>query len=137
MRHSLVDHALSMIENVPLIHLSKAFSTARYLESGSIITFEVGTQQTSITKAGFSQLLGFPASRDLIDPESISSSSILEMFFQKGYLENLAILSKFKKPNLPPMWNGIFNLIFKSFSERVTGFDSANKLFLAILYRIF
>lgn len=114
LRHSPVAQDLSMTENVPLVHLSKAFSTARYQEIGSIITFEVGFVQTSITKARFSRLLGFPASKDLIDPESVSSSVILEMFYKMGYLDNLVVLSKFKKPNLPPMWNGLFTLILKA-----------------------
>ncbi|CAI9268636.1 unnamed protein product [Lactuca saligna] len=133
LRHSPLAQALPMSENAPLAHLSKAFSTARYQESGSIITFKTAAQPTSITKARYSRLLGFPTSRDLIDPESVSSSAILEMFYQMSYLENLVILSKFKKPNLPPMWNRIFTLIFRSFPERVTGSNSSSKLFLIIL----
>lgn len=103
LRHSPLAQSHSMLENVHLAHLSKAFSTARYQKSGSIITFEVGSQQTLITMAQFIHFLGFPTSRDLIDPDSVYSSSILVIFYLMGYLENLAMLSKFKKPNLPPM----------------------------------
>ncbi|CAI9266058.1 unnamed protein product [Lactuca saligna] len=82
-------------------------------------------------------LLKFPASADHVDPETISSSSILEMFYQMGYLENLALLSKFIKPNIPSVWNGLFMLFFKSFFERVIGSDSANKLFCTLIYGLY
>ena len=54
-----------------------------------------------------------------------------------GNYNYLEILSRFKKPNLPPTWNGLFTLIFQSFSKRVTGSDSASKLFLTILYGVY
>ena len=81
--------------------------------------------------------MGFPSARDLVDPESITSSVILEMFYQMGYINYLAVVSNFKKPNLPLMWNGLFTLIFKRFLERVTGSDSESKLFLTILYGVY
>lgn len=59
------------------------------------------------------------------------------MFYQMGYLGNISLLSKFKKPNLHPMWNRLFTLLFKSFSECVTGSDSANKLFCPIIYGLY
>lgn len=58
---------------------------------------------------------------------------ILEIFYNMGYRESLVIVSKFKKPNLPPVGNVLFIVIFKSFSERVTGSNSESKLFLTIL----
>lgn len=70
-RYSPLAPTLSMIENAPLVHLSTTFSTSRYQESGSIITFEVGSQHTSIIKSRLSRLIGFPSSRDFVDPESI------------------------------------------------------------------
>lgn len=54
-----------------------------------------------------------------------------------GYKEVLTVVSKFKKPNLPLMWNGLFTLLFKCFSERVTGSDCASKLFMTIMYGIY
>lgn len=59
------------------------------------------------------------------------------MFDQMGYKDHLAILLKFRKPNLAPIWNGLFTLIFNSFSKRTTGSDSASKLFLTILYGLY
>ena len=73
----------------------------------------------------------------MVDPETISNSALLDMFYNMRYREYLAIISKFKKPNLPPMWNGLLTLIFKSFSERVTRSDSSNKLFLTIMYGVY
>lgn len=104
--------ALSKSEDVPLALLSKAYSTARYEDSDSTIYFELGNQQSSITKSRFSRLLGFPQRHDLVDPETITNSAILGRFYNMGYKEYLAIISKFKKPNLPLMWNGLFTLNF-------------------------
>lgn len=115
--HSLVAPAPTMVEHVPLVLLLDAFSIARYQHNEAMITFEVGSNKTSISKARFSQFLGLSNSMHLVDPKSISSRAILEMFYQMGYLEKLAILSKFKKPDLPLMWNDHFALLFKSFSE--------------------
>ena len=102
-----------------------------------MITFEVNSQKTCISKSRFCRLLGFTATNDLVGLESISSSLIIEMFYQMGYLENITLLSKFRKPNLPRIWNGLFTLLFKSFSERVTGFDSDDKLFYTIIYGLY
>ena len=77
LRYSPLATGLSKTDNVPLPPLSKAYSIARYKESGVVIIFELGNQQTSITKSRFSQLMGFPYTRDLIDPQSISSSDIM------------------------------------------------------------
>ncbi|CAI9273803.1 unnamed protein product [Lactuca saligna] len=115
--YSLLSQALIVAENVPLVNLSKAFSTTRYQQSEVVITFEIDSHKTYISKARFSRMLGFSSSEGLVNPESISSFVILEMFYQIGYLENLSLLLKFKKPNLPPMWNGFFTLLFKSFLE--------------------
>ena len=73
----------------------------------------------------------------MVDPDSITIAAIMEMFYQMGYKETLTSISKFRKPNFSPQWNGIFTLLFKSFSERVTGFDCANKLFMTIIYGIY
>lgn len=59
------------------------------------------------------------------------------MFFQLGYLTENVLRSKLKKPNLPSIWNGLFTLLFKSFLERVTGSDSASKLFYTIIYGLY
>lgn len=59
------------------------------------------------------------------------------MYYQIGYTGDISLLSKFKKPFLPPMWNGLFTLLFKSFSERVAGSDNASKLFYTLIYGLF
>ena len=35
------------------------------------------------------------------------------------------------------MWNGLFTLLFKSFSERVTASDCVSKLFMTIMYSVY
>lgn len=59
------------------------------------------------------------------------------MFYQMGYKKTLTVVSKFRKPNLLPQWNRLFTLLFKAFSEWVTGLDCASKLFMAIIYGIY
>ena len=54
-----------------------------------------------------------------------------------GYKKTLTVVSKFRKPNLLPQWNRLFTLLFKAFSEWVTGLDCASKLFMAIIYGIY
>lgn len=112
-------------------------SSSNYNPNEGVITSEVDSNKTSIFKNQFCRLLGFTAIESLVDPESISSSTIIEMFYQMGYLKNITLLSKFRKPNLPPLWNGLFTLLFNNFSERVTGSDSASKLFCTIIYGLY
>ncbi|CAI9303759.1 unnamed protein product [Lactuca saligna] len=69
--------------------------------------------------------LGFATTEGLVDLDLISSSALIEMFYQMGFIGDISFLSKFKKSILPPMWNGPFMLLFKSFSERVAGSTSA------------
>lgn len=81
LRLSPLAPTLTMAENVRLVHLSKAFSTASYQEGEVVIMFDIGTQKTSIAKSRFNRLQGFSQRRDLVDPESISFSAILEMLY--------------------------------------------------------
>lgn len=100
MRYSPMVITLTKFENVPLVHLSKAYSIASYLKEEEKITFEIGNQKNHISKSRFCSLLSLPQGRDLVDPESISNFAILEMFYNMGYRENLVVVSKFKKLNL-------------------------------------
>lgn len=50
LRLSPLATTLTMAKNVPLVHLSKAFSIATYQEGEAVITFEIDTQKTSISK---------------------------------------------------------------------------------------
>ncbi|KAI3700156.1 hypothetical protein L2E82_44775 [Cichorium intybus] len=38
---------------------------------------------------------------------------------------------------LPPYWNALFTILFKSFSKRTTGTDSASKLFYSFFYGLY
>lgn len=116
-KYSPLTIALTQMENVPISLLSKAYSSANYLKEEQKISFEIHNRTTSITKTRFCSLFGIPQTDDMINPEAISSVALLEMFYQMGYKETLTTVSKFRKPNLPPQWNGFFTLLFKSFSE--------------------
>lgn len=128
---------LSKIENVPLSLLSKAYSSALCVKEEQRIKFEIHNHTTSITKACFCSLLGLPQTEDMINPETVASVAPIELFYPMGYKETLTGILKFKKPNMPPQWNGLFTLLFNGFSERVIGSDCASKLFKAILYSLY
>ncbi|CAI9301104.1 unnamed protein product [Lactuca saligna] len=69
-----------MFEKVPLSYLSKAYPTAIYHISKEMVNFEVNGNKTSISKAHYYKFLGFSSSADLIQPESVSISSLISMF---------------------------------------------------------
>lgn len=73
----------------------------------------------------------------MINPETISNVALLEMFYQTGYKETLSTVSKFRKPNLPPQWNALSTILFKGFSERITGSNYASKLFMTLIYGLY
>ena len=70
-----------MAENAATVHLSKAFSIATYQQREAMITVEVGSHKSLISKARFSRILGFSFADGLVDTESISSSLIMEMLY--------------------------------------------------------
>ncbi|CAI9299229.1 unnamed protein product [Lactuca saligna] len=137
LRYSPLFIALKKSKIIPLVHLSIAYSTASYQEGEEMITYKIFKMKTHISKLRFCSLLGIHQGHDLVDPETISNSAILGMFYQMGCKEVLTVVLKFMKLNLPPMWNGLFTVIFKSFSKRVTSSDYASKLFMTIMYGIF
>lgn len=98
-----------------------------------VIHFEVANHKTSISKSHFCKLLGLITPEVSVDPESIPATNMIEMLYQMGYTDDI---SKFRK-SLPPMWNGLFTILFKSLSERVTGSDSASKHFYTLIYGLY
>ncbi|CAI9271425.1 unnamed protein product [Lactuca saligna] len=54
-----------------------------------------------------------------------------------GYTSYIFLLSKFRKSFLPPKWNGLFPIMFKSLSEWVSGSDSATKMFYTLCFGLF
>lgn len=137
LKYSPLTIALTHMENVSISLLSKAYSSTNYVKEEQKITFELHNHTTSITKTRLCMLLGLPQTDDMIKPETIPNVALLEMFYQMGYKETLTIVSKFKKPNIPPQWNGLFTFLFKSFSERVTRSDCASKMFMALMYNLY
>ncbi|CAI9297631.1 unnamed protein product [Lactuca saligna] len=93
--------------------------------------------RTSINKAHFCKILGLASFEGLVDLESASNNALIEMFHQIGYIRDISLLSKSRKPFLPPVWNRLFTFLFKSFSECVAGFDNASKLFYTIIYSLY
>lgn len=59
------------------------------------------------------------------------------MFYQMGYIGGISLLLKFQKSFLPPIWNELFTLLFKSLSERVSGSDSPSKFFYTLIYGLY
>ena len=117
--------------------LSKSYSSALYIKEEERITYEISDKKTSITKARFCSLLGLAYDDSMVNPDTISTAAILEMFYEMGYKDLIPSISKFKKLNLPPQWNGLFTVLFKAFSERVTNSDCANKMFMTLMYGLY
>ncbi|CAI9275026.1 unnamed protein product [Lactuca saligna] len=82
---SPLDQALTMVESISLIHLSKAFSTLSYVLADDVINFEIDSKKSSINKARFCRMLGFGTSEGPVDPALISSFGLIHMFYQMGY----------------------------------------------------
>lgn len=54
-----------------------------------------------------------------------------------GYISDLSVLYRFKKFSLPPIWNDLFTIMFKCFSEGSAGSDNASWLFHTLLYGLY
>ncbi|KAI3522316.1 hypothetical protein L1887_11854 [Cichorium endivia] len=104
--------------------LSAAYSTAFYNKAEEYVSYEVGSVKTKISKSRFSKLLGFTETKDLVDPETLQPVALQRLFHQMAYKGDITQLSKFSKKGLPPQWDALFTILFKSFSERTTGTDS-------------
>lgn len=66
-KFSPLEKALTMVEEVPMVHLSKSFSTSIYNKAEDVIHFEVANHKTSITKPHFSRLLGLTLTEVLVN----------------------------------------------------------------------
>ncbi|CAI9283282.1 unnamed protein product [Lactuca saligna] len=115
LKYSPLAQALTMVESIPMVHLSKAYSFATYIQAYEIIISEVAMSRTSINKARFCKMIGLDSSEYLVDPDLISSIDPINMFYQIGYIWDISLLSKFRKPNIPPVLNDLFALTFKGF----------------------
>ncbi|KAI3791031.1 hypothetical protein L2E82_04572 [Cichorium intybus] len=137
LKFSRISEALTKHASVPLVHLSSAYSSAFYNKKEEIITFEVASVKTHVSKSRFGKLLGFTETENLIDPESLQPVVLQKRFYQMGYKGDIDLLSKFTKKGLPPYWNALFTILFKSFSERTTGTDSTSKPFYTLFYGVY
>ncbi|CAI9276274.1 unnamed protein product [Lactuca saligna] len=103
LKFSQLAQALTMAEYVPLVHLSRAYSSSIYNKVDDVIHFEVASHNTSIKKSHFSKLVRLATLEVHVDPESISTSALIQMFYQMRYTMDISLLSKFRKPFLPPI----------------------------------
>lgn len=93
--HYVLMKALVIFEDVPISQLSLSYSTTSYNENMEIINFEVQGLKMSISKSNFCKLLGLPTTEDLIVPDKIFASSIIQVYQQMGYKSDLSFLSCF------------------------------------------
>ena len=126
--------ALTKVESVPMSLLSQVYSTSIYNKVKEMIFFEIFNHKTSISKARFYLLLRLIVNDSMFNLDSITITQLFTMFYDMGYTEVLTMVTKFKKSCLPPQWNGLFTLLFKSLLERVAGSDGAIKAFMTLLY---
>jgi len=137
LKFSRLSQALTATAQVPLVHLSTAYSSAVYNKNDQSISFEVASNKTSVSLSRFRKLFDLPSSEHTIHPDSVSPANIQNAFYRIGYSGDISKLSNFMKSSLPPVWNGLFTILFKSFSERVAGSDSASKLFYTLMYGLY
>ncbi|KAI3510706.1 hypothetical protein L1887_17839 [Cichorium endivia] len=71
---SRISKALPESAPVPLVHLYSTYSSAFYNKTEEIVTFEVGSVKTQISKSRFGKLLGFTDTEDLVDPGLFNQS---------------------------------------------------------------
>lgn len=116
LKYSPLVHALTKVECVPMSLLSKAYSSASYVQTEERILFEIFEHKASISKARFCSLLGLTYVNSMVNPDSISTAQIIEMFYQMGYTDPIIAIAKFNESNLPPQWNRLLTLIIKAFS---------------------
>ncbi|KAL7604926.1 hypothetical protein Lser_V15G18168 [Lactuca serriola] len=137
LKYSQLAPALSRIETVPMVALSQVYATAYYDKGVDRIFFEVAEHKTSISRPRFCTMLGFAADPSRVHPETIPVGMLYNMFYNMGYTEVLTSVARFKKSCLPPLWNGLFTVLFKGLSERSSGSDGASRLFLSIMYGVY
>ncbi|CAI9294040.1 unnamed protein product [Lactuca saligna] len=87
LKFSPLAQALTMANFGPLVHLSKSYSSTIYRIVKYVIQFEVASHKTSITKPDFSKLLVLTFPVLPVDPESIPTNELIEMFYKMGYIE--------------------------------------------------
>ena len=136
LKYSPLVNALTKVEQVQMSLMSKAYSTTIYVKEEERIAFEVLDKNTSLTKALFCSLLGLNHDDSMVNPDLISTAQVFDMFYQMGYTDPIPSITKFKKSNLPPLWNGLFTLLFKAFSERIIGSDCVSNS-MSILYGLY
>ena len=77
LKYSPLTIAMSQVENVPLSILSDAYTIANYVKEEQRIYFDIHNHTTLISKTRFCNLLGFPQSENMVNPETISNVAIL------------------------------------------------------------
>lgn len=111
LKFSPLVQALTIAEFVPLVHLSKVYSSAFYSQQDGVIHFEVATHKSSISKSRFCRLLGFTSTEGFVDPDSISSNVRL----QWGYISHIQVQEAQYSSNVEqviqslvqePVWKG-------------------------------
>jgi len=137
LKYSRLATAFIATTQVPLIHLSTAYSTTIYDKPADSISFEVTGFKTVVSLNRFRKIFNLPVTTHIIHLDSILPMDIQKVFYRMGYSSDITKLLKFMKSSLPPIWNALFTLLFKCFSERVAGSDALNKLFYTLMYGLF
>ncbi|CAI9290394.1 unnamed protein product [Lactuca saligna] len=80
--------ALTMVDKVPLVHLSRAYSSSIYNLQDEVISFKLSNNKTSINKPNLYKLIG-------IVPPEIHTSRILVNAYDAGGNVKIAETSKY------------------------------------------
>ena len=102
-----------------------------------VMMFEIQCVKTLISKSNLCKLLGLSTAEDLIAPDKISASTIIQVYNQIGYIYDFSVLYLFKKSVLPAIWNALFTIMLRCFSKPSTVSNNASRLFHTLLYGIY
>ena len=138
LKSSVLNTALTAHARVSMKALTQAYTTSKFNSTKNVIEFELETRvRTAISKSSFTRLLNLTTEATPIDPDTISSSDMINTFNMMGHTPILTRLSAFKKNKLPSLWSCMFTILFKCLAERQTGTDSASKQFLTLMHALF
>lgn len=80
LKYTPLVNAFTKVECVPLSLFLKPFSSAKNLKEEEKIIFEVHDKKHSISKTRFCSLRGLNCIDSMVNPESITTAQVFEMF---------------------------------------------------------
>ncbi|KAL7616230.1 hypothetical protein Lser_V15G04372 [Lactuca serriola] len=94
LKYSPLIIALTNVDIVPMSLLSQVYSSVKYVKDDERIMFEIIDKKTYVSKIRFCSLLGLPYANSMLNPNSITTARIFEIFYNMGYTDFLSTVAK-------------------------------------------